>query len=113
MATATRALDRAARQTLRQVRDLGDELREGRISLGLSQVHVCASARVSRSRLGDLEAGRARSITLDELNRLGAVLGLRPSVRLYPDGPPVRDVAHATKLAAFLGGIRAPLRYGV
>ena len=36
---------------------------------------------------------------------------LRASVRVYRDGAPVRDVAHATRLAKFLALAGAPLRH--
>jgi hypothetical protein len=54
-----------------------------------------------------------RSIQLDELNRIAAVLGLQPSLRLYPDGAPVRDAGHAARLARFLRLARPPLRYRI
>jgi hypothetical protein len=48
---------------------------------------------------------------VDELNAIAAVIGMSPSIRLYPDGPPIRDVAHASRLAAFLRDVRPPLTY--
>jgi transcriptional regulator with XRE-family HTH domain len=99
--------------TARQTRQLGEDFRETRLALAMSQEHVAAASRISRSRYGDIEGGRADSLTLRELNRVAAILGLSASVRLYPDGPPVRDVAHATKLQRFLGSLHSPLTYRI
>lgn len=111
MATAMRSLALAARAFDRQARDAGDEFRERRLVLSLSQEHVSAAARLSRNRYGLIETGRCRTVTLAELNRVARVLGLSASVRMYPAGPAVRDAAHAQRLAAFLAPVAAPLRY--
>lgn len=66
---------------------------------------------MSRNRYGAIENGRSVALTLDEMNRAAAVLGLSPSMRVYPDGAPVRDVAHATRLRRFLDEVRAPLAF--
>jgi transcriptional regulator with XRE-family HTH domain len=109
----TRALDRAARTAERQARALADELRERRISLALSQTHVAASARLSRTRYGLIERGRSTAVTLEEINDIAAVLGLSPSIRLYPDGAPIRDAGHAARLSRVLEAVRPPLTYRI
>jgi transcriptional regulator with XRE-family HTH domain len=109
MATATRLLDTAGRRAARHAREVGDEFRERRLALGQSQTHVAAAARMSRNHYGVLESGRFTSLTLEEMNTVAAVLGLSLSVRLYPEGPPVRDVAHAARLRGFLADVRPPL----
>jgi transcriptional regulator with XRE-family HTH domain len=111
VATATRTLDRAARRTARQLVEVGDEVRERRLMLSLSQGHVAITSRMSRNHYGQIENGQVRSLTIEELNRAAAVLGMTPSVRLYPEGAPVRDVAHASKLQAFVGWAMRPLTY--
>jgi len=68
---------------------------------------------MSRQRLSRLERGRCRELTVIQLHRVAAVLGLDASVRLYPAGPPIRDVAHARRLASFVAHVRLPLRYGL
>jgi len=60
-----------------------------------------------------MERGQLPSIPLDELNRVAAILGLQPSVRVYPGGIPVRDVASATRLGRFLELVKPPLSYRV
>jgi hypothetical protein len=68
---------------------------------------------MSRPYYGRIESGVARSLTIADAHRIASVLGLSVSVRVYPDGVPVRDVAHATRLATFLESVEAPLRYRV
>jgi len=111
MATATRSLALAARALDRQARDVGDEFRERRLALSLSQAHVSGAARLSRNRYGLVENGRCPTLTLGELHRIAAVLGLSVSVRIYPAGPAVRDAAHAQGLAEFLGAVALPLTF--
>src|SRR4029079_15073866 len=49
MASADRAFDRGTRVGLRHLGNLGADLRERRIELGLSQQHVADAAHLSRS----------------------------------------------------------------
>jgi transcriptional regulator with XRE-family HTH domain len=111
MGATTRALDRAARLADRYARELGDEFRERRLMLASSQAHVAQAARLSRTRYGLIERGQSRELTLHELHRIAAILGMSPSVRVFPDGNPIRDAAHATRLAGFLREARPPLAY--
>jgi transcriptional regulator with XRE-family HTH domain len=111
MPAVTRAQAEANRRTTRQLGEVGEEFRERRLALNLSQHHVSVAARMSRRHYGRIERGLGRSLTLDELNRIAVVLGMSPSVRLYPDGPPVRDRAHAERLQTFLAHVRGPLAY--
>jgi transcriptional regulator with XRE-family HTH domain len=111
MPASTRQLDEAGRRTRRQVAEIGAELRERRLILDHSQDHVAAAAGISRRHYGRIERGRVQTLSVLDLNRVGAVLGLQASVRLYPDGVPVRDVAHASRLRRFLEAVRPPLTY--
>ncbi len=45
-----------------------------------------------------------------EASRIAAVLGLDLAVRAYPGSGPLRDAAHARRLAQVLGSAAAPLR---
>jgi transcriptional regulator with XRE-family HTH domain len=109
----TRTLDEAARRAARQRRELGDEFRERRLSLGLSQAHVARVSRMSRNHFGQIENGACSRVTVAEVNAIAAVLGLAPSLRIYPAGPPVRDAGQATRLREFLSLAAHPLTYGI
>lgn len=111
MPAITRAIDRADQLTDRQLRDAGDEFRERRLVLGVSQEHVARACRISRNHYGKIENGRAKVATLAEINRIAVVLGLVASLRLYPSGPPVRDGGHARRLQGFLADVRPPLSF--
>lgn len=58
---------------------------------------------MSHAQLGRLERGVLKTISLDQLSRAAAALGLRVSVRLYPDGDPVRDAGQLAVLERFQG----------
>lgn len=111
MGTISRALDRAAWLANRTLQEISDEFRERRLALALSQAHVAAACRISRPYYGRIDSGKARSLSLVEVHRIAAVLGMSTSVRLYPDGVPVRDLAHATRLTRFLTLAGPPLTY--
>ena len=113
MGATTRTLDVAARRTARQLRDVGDEFRERRLSLGLSQAHVARVSRMSRNHFGQIENGACPRVTVAEVNAIAAVLGLAPSIRIYPEGPLVRDAGQATRLRAFLAFAATPLTYRI
>jgi hypothetical protein len=66
---------------------------------------------MSRVHYGQVENGRAERLTLVEINHIAAALGLASSIRLYPAGPPIRDIGQASRLQRFLGPVAAPLSY--
>lgn len=111
MPSAIRAIDRGARLADRQRREVGEEFRERRLQLDLSQEQVALACQLSRVHYGQVENGRVAKLTVLEVNRIAAVLGLRASLRLYPAGLPVRDVAHASRLQRFLKPVSPPLSY--
>lgn len=113
MATVDRTFDRGTRRGERWIRLLGEEFREQRLALGLSQQRVADAARMSRSRHSRIESGKVLGLSILDTSRIASVLGLDLSVRLYPGGRPIRDAAHAQRLQRVLGHVRPPLRYRV
>lgn len=109
MTSASRALDRGTRLGERALLAIGTEFETARRGLGQSQAHVAAAARISRPRYSKTENGKAGTLQVAEVARIAAVLGLEPSFRLYPAGPPIRDAGQARRLTAFLSLARAPL----
>jgi transcriptional regulator with XRE-family HTH domain len=89
---------------------LGRDLREARLRFGLSQGDVATASGISRSGLGRFERGEAATASLDLVWRTAAVLGLEPSIRLFPAGVPLRDRGHLALLARFERRLRPPLR---
>jgi len=104
-----RVLARANRLFDRHAHELGDEFRERRVTIGMSQAQIASAARVPRNRYGRIENGRCPNLTLAEIERIASVLGLDASVRAYPAGPSVRDAGQARKLSSFLSLVHPPL----
>ncbi len=65
---------------------------------------------MSRAHYGRIESGNVEKLTLLETNRIAAILGLNPSVRLYPAGAPIRDAGHADRLQRFIAPIAKPMK---
>ncbi|HEU0236207.1 MAG TPA: helix-turn-helix transcriptional regulator [Candidatus Limnocylindrales bacterium] len=101
MAASERMVAAAGRRAHRDRVDLGQELRDARVSAGLSQIRVAASIGVSASEVGRIERGEAPWVSLDVLSKFGAAVGLDVRLRAYPGGSPLRDEAHIALLAAF------------
>lgn len=72
---------------------VADELRNARLARGLSQTQVGRAVGTRRVRISAVERRVASAMTVDQLARQASVLGLKLSIRLYPLGEPIRDVA--------------------
>jgi transcriptional regulator with XRE-family HTH domain len=90
MPPVERARDRGLRIARLISSDLATELREARLAAGLSQRAVAEAAGLTQSKVSETELAR-RFRRFDEASRHAAVLGLRLSVKAYPQGSPVRD----------------------
>lgn len=90
---------------------LGEEFREARVSMGLSQQQVADAVHVSRPVYGRIERGTLQHLPLVLSARVASVLGLDLFVRLYPGGKPIRDAAQAARLARVLSHVGPPLTY--
>jgi transcriptional regulator with XRE-family HTH domain len=101
MAAHERARDRGERNAGRELTRIGDELRDARLTAGLSQHRVARSVGLTQSRVSRTERGRRLPPRLDELAVHAAALGLRLSLKTYPEGPPVRDAAQLRLLERF------------
>jgi transcriptional regulator with XRE-family HTH domain len=105
MPTVQRARDRGRQQGRLLVHEIGSELREARQSAGVSQEHVARVAGLSQSAISRVERASPVSVRVDELARHSAALGLRLSLRLYPEGEAVRDAGQLRLLRRFRGEI--------
>jgi transcriptional regulator with XRE-family HTH domain len=82
----------------RIARELTTEWRELRLAAGISQASVSRSVGMSRSAYARLERSGAGEIGLIRAAVITAALGGELSVKVYPAGPPIRDIAHVTLL---------------
>jgi len=87
----------------------GIELRAARLALGLSMAIVARAAGISESQLSRLERGRIRRPTLDQLARAARALGLKATLRFFPEGSPVRDAGQLALLGRFERLLASPL----
>lgn len=90
---------------------LGGEIRLARRQSGLSQRVAGLAAAMSHAQFGRIERGELQRVTLDQVARAGAVVGLRLAARLYPDGDPVRDAAQLRLLARLRSALPAGVRW--
>jgi transcriptional regulator with XRE-family HTH domain len=72
---------------------------------------VARRAGLSQSELSRIERGESVHVATETLYRFAAVVGLRLSVKLYPDGPPVRDAAQLAVLAKLRQRVDAGFRW--
>lgn len=86
------------------------EILSCRANAGLSQIDVSAAAGLSRGRYGRIERGGDGQVSVDELARIGAVLGLELSVRYFPVGDPLRDAGQRAVLERFRRGCHLRLQ---
>jgi len=91
--------------------DLGREIGIARRTAGLTQSGAGKVVGISRSQWGRLERGELRNVTIDQSARAAAAVGLKLWARLYPDGDPIRDAAHARLLDRLRRCVRSPLAW--
>jgi transcriptional regulator with XRE-family HTH domain len=94
MPTKERTYDLGSQRARAIVVDLGNEIRRARLEHGLSQTVVARVARTSRAQVSRIERAGVPSVSILQLARLLAAVGLELSARAYPGPQPVRDAAH-------------------
>lgn len=99
VATIEHLLDRGRRIALRDRLGVGSEIRAGRIARGVTMAELARRARMSTSQVSRIERGEQPSVSVDQLARLGALVGLDIRVRAYPGADPVLDAAQLTVLS--------------
>jgi transcriptional regulator with XRE-family HTH domain len=105
-----RAVDRGARLARQDLRTVGPEIRNARISSGLTTAEVAAAVGLSRSHLGRIERAIHPSATVSQLARIGAVVGLDVRVRAYPGPGHTRDAGQLKLMRTFRERLHADLR---
>jgi transcriptional regulator with XRE-family HTH domain len=106
-----RRLDLARRRRRQRLATIGDELREARLTAGLSQDAVARAAGTSSSALSRVELGGSQRVSYETLVAIGAILGLDVSIRAYPEGSPLRDTAQLSLLSRFRARIATSLSW--
>lgn len=93
--------------------ETGREIRESRVTAGLSLAAAGRAVRMSRSQFGRIERAELPNVTVDQLCRACAAVGLKFAGRAYPDGDPLRDAAQLALIARFRALLPATLRQRV
>ena len=79
-------------------RRLGSEIRQARLEHDLSQSTAARGAGMGQSSWSRLERGTARTVSLDEMFRAAAAVGLVFKPSMFPGGEPLRDSRHLALL---------------
>jgi transcriptional regulator with XRE-family HTH domain len=111
MATMDRARDRGDRHARKLAAMVAQELRETRLSAGVSQAQVAQVAGLPQSRVSRTERIDGPAPRLDELARHCAVLGLSLSLRMYPEASSVRDAGQLRLLERLRAVVSSEFRW--
>ena len=111
MVTRDRRADRGRREARRRLALIGNELREARLSAGLSQARVAELVGLSHSEISRVELAQTDRVPFETLAVIGAALGLDISIRAFPTGEPIRDAAQVGLLARFRSRLDSGLRW--
>ncbi|MFN8521154.1 MAG: helix-turn-helix transcriptional regulator [Chloroflexota bacterium] len=93
-------MQRARRNSARQLATLASELRDTRIGVGRSQHDVAKAVGISASELSRIELGRPVALQFETIAAVGAVLGLDVVLRAYPGDHVLADDAQIQLLRA-------------
>ena len=107
MANRQSALQEASRLAAWVLRLIGRELRVARILAGRTQKQVAVALRTSTSHVSRVEHGLIRGLTMAQLHRHAAVVGLKPYINLYPLIARPLDTAQLRLFARFRARIAA------
>jgi transcriptional regulator with XRE-family HTH domain len=109
----SRAIDLGAARAHAAVTTVSHEIDMARRQHGLSLEALGAAVGMSRWQVGRIARSQKNDLTIAEATLLLAALGQELSVRSFPSGDPVRDVAHLKLLERFRAELHASLRWRV
>lgn len=101
MATKQRPVDLGTERARRLIEAAGRELRDARRDRDLSMAEVGRAVDLSESTVSRIERGLVAHVSVVDLARLHAAVGLELSVKSYPGGAPIRDSAQLDLIADF------------
>lgn len=110
MPVRERVVAAGTRRGERLNRMIGQEIRNGRRMAGVSQEDLGAAAGLSGSEVCRVEHGQAPWLTVIHASELLSAVGLDLWGKVYPAGPPLRDVAHLRLLADFEARLAASVQ---
>lgn len=101
MATRQRPADVGTDRARRLIDATGREIRDARRDRDLSLADVGRAVDLSESTVSRIERGLVGHVSVADLARLHAAVGLELSVKSYPGGAPIRDSAQLDLIAEF------------
>jgi len=101
MANRTNPIHEAARMATWVLLQIGRELHVARIRAGMTQRQVGAAVGRSASRISRIEAGKVPGVSVPELMRIAAAVGLKLYVNAYPGGRRPLDAPQLALMNAF------------
>jgi transcriptional regulator with XRE-family HTH domain len=110
MASRERPVDVGARRGRELAATVLGELRAGRVDRNLSGAVVAQAVGISGAQYSRIERGLIAGLTIEQAATLLAAVGPDLSIRVYPGGQPLRDVAHAALLDRLRREVHASLR---
>lgn len=113
MATKARQVDIGTARGAELIARAGRELRQARADRGLSLAATGRPSALSVSLVSRIERGLVQRVSLYDLARLYAIVGIELSVRSYPSGQPIRDAAHVALLEDFRNGLHRSIRWSI
>jgi transcriptional regulator with XRE-family HTH domain len=111
VATRERPVDRAPRLVGHDLIKIGIDLRTARIGAGLSLRFVGDRVGLSATQVMRIERGLVPNVSVRQLARIGAVVGLNVRVRTYLGADPIRDIAQAKLLGRLSARLHRALRF--
>jgi transcriptional regulator with XRE-family HTH domain len=94
-------MERAEWLIQRDVQEIGDDLRSARLAAGLTLRDVAHHVGVVPSMILKDERGHRPAARPETLARHAAAVGMRVRIKVYPEGPPIRDAASVALIRAF------------
>ena len=111
MSTRERPIDRDSRIATADRLRIGHELRVARHILGRSIHSVSATSGVSAPQISRIERADHPMVTIDQLARIGAAVGLDVRVRAYPGPDPTLEAGQIALLGRLRGRIHPVLGF--
>lgn len=85
----------------RDLEDVGSDLRAARLAAGLTLRVVAERVGTVASTILNIERANGPGPRPDLLGRYAAAVGMRARIKVYPEGPPIRDAASVALIRAF------------
>jgi transcriptional regulator with XRE-family HTH domain len=111
MPSRERAVDVGAARGRAASAELLRELHATRVDRGLSGATIARAVGISEAQYSRIERGVSGDLAIIQATRLLAAVGLKLSIRAFPDGEPLRDAAHARLLERLRVGLHRSLRF--